>query len=271
MTVPYPFTNKYTSPNRSPRQNVARKGVVLHHAAGTNYASLHNMMMGAKQVSATGGCKDARIDLYVPSDSDRPWSLSSAWGDSSFRSVETANESTNGWTISDASHWSLARAVAYWAERDGFYPHRNGPQNTWTVIGHREVYTIYDESYATACPGGMDLSLVTAWSQQILKGSDPSGGGTKPLPVETPWEQYEKETDMLTMIMANDAKADPKVRYALTGPGYWRVIVGAAAANSTATRFGNAANVSWSDWDAAYAAAVSSGFVPASGQTSRTI
>src|SRR5690606_23766404 len=117
--------------------------------------------------------KDDALPLMVPSDNDRPWSLSSAWGDSSFGSVETANESTNGWTIADASHWSLARVVVYWSQMYGFYPLRNGPRDTWTVIGPREVYEIYDESYATACPGGMDLNLVTARAQQILAGGSP--------------------------------------------------------------------------------------------------
>lgn len=168
MAVSSPFTAVHQSPNRSVRQNVARRGVVLHHAATTSLAALMSMTMGGKQVSATGNCKDDQLPLMVPNDNDRPWSLSSAYWDSAMRSIETANESTDGWTISDKSHWKLAHAVAFWAEKDGFYPHRNGPEETWTVLGHREIYSIHDASYATACPGGMDLDLVTKRAQTIL-------------------------------------------------------------------------------------------------------
>ena len=170
-----PWTAVHNTPNKSPRQNVPRKGVVLHHAAMTSLDGLRRLAMGAKQVSATAICKDNHIELLIPDDYYRPWSLSSGYWDSALRSVETANESTDGWTISDASHWSLARAVAYWAEKDGFYPHRNGAAETWTVIGHREVYQIHDASYATACPGGLDLNLVTRRAQQLLAGTRPAG------------------------------------------------------------------------------------------------
>ena len=172
MGIPAPWTAVHNTPNKSLRQNVPRRGVVLHHAAMTSLSGLRNLAMGAKQVSATAIIKDDSIELIVGDDRYRPWSLSSAWGDSSFRSVETANESTNGWTISDASHWSLARAVAYWAEQDGFRPHRDGDPSTWTVIGHREAYSIHGVSYATACPGGLDLNLVTKRAQQLLSSEE---------------------------------------------------------------------------------------------------
>ncbi len=172
-----PFDEYLNTPNKSIRQNVMRRGVVLHHAAMTSLSGLQYLAMGGKQVSATAICKDD-ISKQLMTDEFRAWSLSSAWGDSSFRSVETCNQSTDGYTISDASHWELAYLVAYWAERDGFWPHRTGASNTWTVIGHREAYTIWDISYATACPGSMDLNLVTARAQEILNGSSaptPSG------------------------------------------------------------------------------------------------
>lgn len=169
-----PWTAVHETPNRSRRQSVPRKGVVLHHAAMTSLSGLRRLAMGAKEVSATAICKDGDLELLVPNDADRPWSLASAWGDSSFRSIETCNESTNGWTISDASHWSLARAVAFWAVRDGFRPNRWGPKDTWTVLGHREVSEIYDVSYGTECPGGMDLDLVTRRALVLMSGSVPA-------------------------------------------------------------------------------------------------
>lgn len=182
--VAAPFTAYNNTPNRSPRQNVARRGAVLHHAAMTNFEGLKYLEMGAKQVSSSAIIKDHRNESMM-GDGDRPWSLSSAYWDSALRSVETCNESTNGWTISDASHWELAKAVAYWSEREGWWPHRSGSRDTWTVIGHNEVYTIHGASYATACPGGMNINLVVARAQELRGGAAApaySGGGVESSP-----------------------------------------------------------------------------------------
>jgi len=179
VTIPAPWTAVHDTPNKSIRQPVGRRGVVLHHAAMTSLDGLRRLAMGAKQVSATAICKDTRIELLVPDDRYRPWSLSSGYWDSALRSVETCNESTDGWTISDASHWSLAKAVAYWAQKDGFYPHRSGAPETWTVLGHGEVYEFHDASYGTACPGGMNLDLVATRAQGLLKASSTAGNVDK--------------------------------------------------------------------------------------------
>jgi len=161
--------------------------------------------MGAKQVSATNIVKDDENERLM-TDEFRAWSLSSAWADSSFRSVETCNQSTNGWTISDESHWTLARNVAYWAERDGFWPNRDGDPKTWTVICHREVFTIWDVSYATACPGGMDMDLIVARAQQLLAGETVA-------PAPKPKQQ---EIDMLAFTPKDLLKG----WNFLIGPGY---------------------------------------------------
>lgn len=185
--VDAPWTAVYDTPNKSVRQGVARRGVVLHHAAMTSLSGLRDMeVRGTKQVSSTAICKDGQIELIVPDDRYRPWSLSDAYWDSAMRSVETCNESVDGWTISDASHWSLAKAVAYWAEKDGFWPHRDGDPSTWTVIGHREVYSIHGGSYGTACPGKMDINLVVRRAQQILNGE-----------TEKPKKKVEREMELI--------------------------------------------------------------------------
>ncbi len=172
VQVPAPFTSVQPSPNRSPRQPVPRRGVVLHHGVIRSLTELMRLMGGAKQVSATCGCMDDLLPLAVPNDGDRPWSLSDAYWDSALRSVETVNLTLDpDYLISDASHWTLARAVAYWAQQDGFWPHRDGNPTTWTVIGHREVFSIHGGSYATACPGGLDLDLVVRRAQLILNGA----------------------------------------------------------------------------------------------------
>lgn len=187
--VARPFTATNITPNKSVRQNVPRRGVVLHHAAMTNFEGLKRLEMGAKQVSSTAIVKDTRNEQMIP-EGFRAWSLSSAYWDSALRSVETCNQSTDGWTVSDESHWELAKNVAYWSELDGWWPHRSGARETWTVIGHREVYTIHDASYATACPGGMNLDLVTSRAQGLRGGHAAPASSTPatshvPAPVKT--------------------------------------------------------------------------------------
>ena len=175
MTIEAPWDVVRSTPNRSPRQNVPRLGCVLHHGAIFSLSELRRLEMGAKQVSSTAIVEDDVAELMIPSDGDRAWSLSDAWWDSALRSIETVNLSANGWTISDASHETLAHAVAYWSEREGWWPHRDGDPATWTVLGHRELYTIHGASYATACPGGMDLARITRRAQEIRNGDDLMG------------------------------------------------------------------------------------------------
>ena len=168
--VDEPWTRINNTPNKSVRRDVGRRGVVLHHAAMTSLDGLRYLEMGAKEVSSSAIVKDRAKERMMPEDIWRAWSLSDSYWDSALRSVETCNESVDGWTISDESHESLAQVVAWWAQMDGFWPHRDGDPSTWTVIGHREVYTIHGGSYATACPGGMNLDWIARRAQEILTG-----------------------------------------------------------------------------------------------------
>lgn len=148
--------------------------IVLHHSATTNVDEVIAMMVTkSRQVSAHIAMKDTRLAGIVPEEL-RAWSLSSPLWDSRSFTVECANESTAGWTISDASHESLAQLCANWSRRYGIPINRSGDPRTWTVLGHREVYTIWGQSYATACPGGMDLDRIAARAIQILNGTTPT-------------------------------------------------------------------------------------------------
>jgi len=192
-----PWTAVNDTPNKSIRQNVARRGVCLHHAALKDLDYLRRLEMGEKQVSSSAICKDHDLERMMPDDTWRPWSLSSAFWDSTLRSIETCNDAIEGWTVSDESIWSDAMAIAYWATIDGFWPHRDGPRSTWTVYGHREIYEEYGDSYATACPGGLDLDLATSRAQDILQGGTPT-----PPPINRRTE------DMSVIYIATSASAD---------------------------------------------------------------
>jgi len=132
------------------------------------------------------------------------------------------------------------------------------------VKSHQDVYKAGWGSYATSCPGN-DL-------QRFLDSGD-AIGMTQDYIRDLSNPQPEEEEDMpdLSIIHAFDRSADPQMRYAVHGPGYWRVVTSQSAADGASQRFGASAPVFWSEWDAAFAAAVGSGFVPAPGQDSRTV
>jgi len=142
--------------------------LVLHHAATTNVDQVVAMMMpGGRQVSAHIALKDARI-VGVVDEGLRAWSLSSAKYDSMALTVEACNSSIGGaWPLSPETHESLAKLSADWSTRYGI------PLDRAHVMGHREVYTRYGASYATACPGGMDLDWIVNRARE-LKGLGPA-------------------------------------------------------------------------------------------------
>lgn len=163
-----PTNEWYSTSQQSPPTAFPRRGAVLHHTAGGTFEGVVSMMVsGSRQVSADRVVKDGRCAQIVDP-SMRAWSLSSATWDSQLRSIECVNESVEGWTISQKSHETMAAQVATWAFEEGWWPHRDGDPTGWTVFGHREIYSIFGESYSTACPGGMDLDLVVRLAQQYL-------------------------------------------------------------------------------------------------------
>lgn len=149
-------TEQYNTSQKSERNpNVTPWLVVVHHAATTGFRAVVQMELGAKQVSSTIVLKDDNVasmfDEYY-----RAWSLSSGYYDSVSLSSETCNSggASEGWPISETSYHTLAKVIAEWCNK------YNIPINRERIIGHREVYTRYDASYATACPGGINLDYL---------------------------------------------------------------------------------------------------------------
>lgn len=155
--------------NQKSTRTTPIKMIILHHAATTNLDNVINMMVtGSREVSSHLAIKDTRIASVVEEEY-RAWSLSSQVFDSKALTVEAANESTTGWTISETTYVALAHVVADWStryniplRRAGFHP------ADWTLISHREVYSIHGASYPTACPGAMDLDKIITMANQIL-------------------------------------------------------------------------------------------------------
>ncbi len=121
---------------------------VVHHAASTSHQGVVNMMVsGSREVSAHYVVSEI-IESVVDEDY-RAWSLGSASWDARSVTVETINNSTDGWTVSDRTFDNLARLIADWSTRYGI------PITDDTVLTHQEVYARYGASYPTACPGDL--------------------------------------------------------------------------------------------------------------------
>jgi hypothetical protein len=75
-----------------------------------------------------------------------------------------------------------------------------------------------------------------------------------PKPPKPLWEQLEEDQEMF-MIKIQDAerryRADGGLVFAVVGVGYWLVVFSTDAANTLALRWGNAANVTYDEWDEA--------------------
>lgn len=168
--------------------------IVLHHGATTSLSGLIALMMpGGRTVSAHAAIGGREIVNVVP-ESRRSYSLGSALFERSILSAECVN-STGApyWLLSDETHESIARWVADVSRRHKIKPHRDGPPSSWTVIGHREVYTIHRKGYATACPGGMRLDWIAKRAQELLgNGTSLAGSGT---PITT-----KKDYDMFPIV-----------------------------------------------------------------------
>lgn len=169
-----------TSAQRSSREGATIDHIILHHCASTDGDGVVSMMVsGARQVSANYVvANDGRV-IGVVDEGDRAWTSGSsddggrgaAWDRRSI-TFECANLSTDGWTISDASYESIARVCADVSRRYGFPLTRSGANST--VFGHRELYQYFNASYATACPGGMDIDRVVRRANEILAGVVPA-------------------------------------------------------------------------------------------------
>lgn len=164
-------TRTISTPNKSSRNGAAIQYIVLHHMASTSFSGVLSLWStGAKEGSANYAISNEGEVVGVVPEGLRSWSLSSATWDAKAITFEIENASAGGsWPVSSAAHEATAKVVADLARRYGIPLDRN------RVLGHREVYTRYGASYATACPGGLDIDWIVSRARQLL-----GQGGTPP-------------------------------------------------------------------------------------------
>jgi hypothetical protein len=166
--VPTPDSNARTKP----LEKQPRVLLICHHAATTSLSGILALFQpGGRTVSATFAIGNDGEIVGCVDPSRRPWTSASKLDDIAI-TFECANLSTTGWTISEKSYQSIAKIAAWMnAVYPGFSIDREH------IVGHRELYTRWGESYATACPGGMDLDRVVA----LARVTSPAGLGETPI------------------------------------------------------------------------------------------
>lgn len=247
------------SPNKSNRANGPIQYIVLHHMAEVGgYGGLNAMIRGTKEVSANYVVTSDGKGWAVVDEDRRAWTSGSsrdggkgAWYDSKAITFEIANDTAApGWTVPEASYRTVAALMAEVSARYGI------PLDRDHVIGHRELWTRYGASYATACPGGLDMDrlvqMALAIKNKTAGGSDPA----TPVPVTPIWKREEAE-EMPYMIKAIDGEG--RWSKSPAGQAFLAIITddefleispkNVAQGNEFARRFGDAVNVTYATWD----------------------
>ena len=152
----------------SPRSERVQ-GMIMHHAAGTNFDVVKNMM-GAPytqhQLSANY-LIDSNGDIWgcVPEEY-RAFTSADPYWDGRSITFECINEhGSPAWTISRASQEAIAQLLADVAKRYKFTPSRG---RAGTVFGHRELWSLFGASYPTACPGALPIDSIVRRSRAIM-------------------------------------------------------------------------------------------------------
>lgn len=163
----------HSSSQRSSRNGVKPVALIWHHAVSRDWRTVVDMMVsGSKEVSANYVIGNGGEIIGVVDEQDRAWTSSSSYWDGRAITFEVCNETlAPSYTISAKATEALARISADISQRYGFDLVRDGAGSS--VIGHRELYEWFGASYATACPGGLQIDATTALANSIIDGVVP--------------------------------------------------------------------------------------------------
>jgi N-acetyl-anhydromuramyl-L-alanine amidase AmpD len=208
--------------------------LLLHHAATVSAATVVGMMVsGSRTVSANYVCGNDGQLFGIVDEENRAWTSGSssdggrgaAWDRRSI-TVETANESYGGsWPISERSYATLAALAADLHRRYGLKLDRDH------VIGHRELWQRYRASYATACPGGMDLDRIVNLARAIVGqgGVVPAVGTSTPIPAAA-YQEAVPVAEYQRLLIAKGYDLGPTGADGVKGPRTTAAVVAAQKA-----------------------------------------
>lgn len=150
----------YSTSQKSSRQGAKIDMVICHHAATTNAEQVISMeVSGSREVSSNYVITNTGEIVGIVEEESRAWTSGSssdggkgAAFDRRAITFECADE-RNGdpWPISGASQEAIVNLLVDVHQRYGI------PLDRDHVVGHRELYTRWGASYATSCPGGMNV------------------------------------------------------------------------------------------------------------------
>ncbi|MFC4223579.1 peptidoglycan recognition protein family protein [Lysinibacter cavernae] len=177
------YTNQIVQTHqRSSRGGHQIKYFQLHHMASTDGPGVVRMMTsGAREVSANYAVYSDGTAVCVVDEDLRAWTSGTGVQDSEAITFEIANDNTAGWSVSPASHEKVAMIIADAAKRYGI------PITRDRIYGHNEMTAKFGTSYATACPGGLNIDWIVNRANQITNGASASAAKETPL-VATPAE-----------------------------------------------------------------------------------
>lgn len=187
------------SSNSSPRRTGDKvQYFVIHHAADPRDLTQQRdrfMNPNDRKVSPNWLIgKDGSVSEIVPPDNFRAWTT----GQFDYNAVTVETQNTSGapdWGISEESHVTIAKLVAWASKRYGFAINRK------QVIGHREV-----PGQATACPGpSMDLEKIVQLAQEFAAEEPAPDPETPEEPTPTPDPETPAEEEWTITLPKDEA------------------------------------------------------------------
>jgi len=169
-----PLTNQIRlSPQYSSRNGVKRDMVLWHHTAsvsGRGEGVVAMMVNKTREVSANYVIGSDGYVWCVVDEDYRAWTSGSttdggkgAAFDRRSNTLECVNSTgAPTWLQSEAFYNIAARLAVDFYQRYGI------PLDRDHHVGHRELYIRWGASYATACPGGMDIDRILAMAKSLL-------------------------------------------------------------------------------------------------------
>lgn len=161
----YRFTTRW-SPNYNAGGNT-REGITIHHAAGTNFASIGNRFDNpSEEASAHYGVEPGHVEQYVD-EKNIAWHAGNSTANRTTIGIEVVNSTgAPDWNVAEASIDTLVELVADIAKRNNMYPLVVGKN----LFGHKDWS-------ATFCPGVLypRLDEIARRANEMIKNGSSDG------------------------------------------------------------------------------------------------
>jgi len=169
-----PLTNEIRlSRQYSSRNGVKRDMVLWHHTAsvsGRGEGVVMMMVNATREVSANYVIGSDGYVWCVVDEDFRAWTSGSSTDGGKGAAFDRRSNTLECVNSTGAPTWLQSEAFYNIAARLAvdFYQRYGIPLDRDHHVGHRELYIRWGASYATACPGGMDIDRILAMAKSLL-------------------------------------------------------------------------------------------------------